>query len=142
MEITYESPGPGKGLIMYVRDPYGTGKDVLIVAGSDREGTKKASLALFDILYNNEDVENPMEVKTEKENVLVVCKEGVVEEKKVQGYVVRIVGVSEKYGVMVEILKDGKVVARNALVPDCDEREGLVYNDIYVEASEVFVGDC
>ncbi len=51
--ITAERPGPGKGYVMSIVDPYGTGKDILIVAGSDREGTREASLALFDLILEN-----------------------------------------------------------------------------------------
>ncbi|MFQ6051832.1 MAG: S-layer protein [Candidatus Hydrothermarchaeota archaeon] len=51
--ITAEKPGPGKGAVMFLDNPYGTGKDVLIVAGSDREGTREASLALFNLILKN-----------------------------------------------------------------------------------------
>ncbi|MFQ6050213.1 MAG: S-layer protein [Candidatus Hydrothermarchaeota archaeon] len=40
----------GEGFLILLEDPWGTGMNVLIVAGPDREGTRKAMLELFDLL--------------------------------------------------------------------------------------------
>lgn len=129
--VTNDYPAHGKGTIQLLRDPWGSGNDVLVVAGSDRESTRKAALALSDMISLK---------KTELNKKLASFK--TEEEVRIGKYKIKITGVSEKYGVMIEIIEDGKTVARDLLIPTCDEREGLVYGDIYVEAANFFVSNC
>jgi len=45
--VAYEELGPGNGAIEWIEDAFVEGKDVLIVAGYDREGTRAAAIELI-----------------------------------------------------------------------------------------------
>ncbi|MFQ6050690.1 MAG: S-layer protein [Candidatus Hydrothermarchaeota archaeon] len=48
--VSNANPGWGKGTLQYIKNPFGKGKDIILVAGSDRDGTKKAGNVLIDIM--------------------------------------------------------------------------------------------
>ncbi len=48
--VSNANPGWGKGTLQYIKDPFGKGKNIILVAGSDRDGTMKAGNVLIDIL--------------------------------------------------------------------------------------------
>lgn len=50
LPVDISAAPPGEGFLIFLEDPWGTGMDVLIVAGSDREGTRKAVLELLRLL--------------------------------------------------------------------------------------------
>ncbi len=49
IKITNDNPGPEVGVVQLIKDPFGYGKDVLVIAGSDRDGTLEASKFWIDM---------------------------------------------------------------------------------------------
>lgn len=49
IKITNDYPGPGNGVVQLIKDPFGYGKDVLVIAGSDRNGTLEAAKFWVDM---------------------------------------------------------------------------------------------
>jgi hypothetical protein len=52
VEVTNDYPGEGKGVIQTITNPNNAESTILVLAGSDREGTKACVLALNQGLYS------------------------------------------------------------------------------------------
>jgi hypothetical protein len=55
IKVTNDNPGPKRGVIQKIVNPKNKDSTILVLAGSDREGTKACVLALNQGLYNGQD---------------------------------------------------------------------------------------
>ncbi len=69
--ITNENPGKNRGVIQVIKNPYNPNYKIMVIAGSDRNGTKACVLALLKGLYKNEEI---MTVELEKDGSVKVIK--------------------------------------------------------------------
>ena len=70
--ITNENPGKNREVIQIIKNPYNPDYKIMVIAGSDRNGTKACVLALLNGMYKNEET---MIVELENnENVKVIKK--------------------------------------------------------------------
>lgn len=56
VSITNTYPGKNTGVIQTIKNPYNPNYSIMVVAGSDRWGTKACVLALLDSVYREDDV--------------------------------------------------------------------------------------
>lgn len=55
ISVDNENPGKNKGVIQLIDNPYNPKNKILVLAGSDRNGTKACVLALIDGIYKNQE---------------------------------------------------------------------------------------
>ena len=69
--ITNENPGKNRGVIQVIKNPYNSNYKIMVIAGSDRNGTKACVLALLNGMYKDEET---MIVELEKDGSVKVIK--------------------------------------------------------------------
>ncbi|AEH06990.1 S-layer family protein [Methanothermococcus okinawensis IH1] len=69
--ITNSNPGKNRGVIQVIKNPYNPNYKIMVIAGSDRNGTKACILALLNGIYNSSN-EKAMTFELDNGNVKIV----------------------------------------------------------------------
>ncbi|AEF97165.1 S-layer protein [Methanotorris igneus] len=56
IKIDNNNPGKNRGVIQLIKNPYNPKHNILVLAGSDRNGTKACVLAVINGIYKNQDI--------------------------------------------------------------------------------------